>query len=216
MIRKLVLAAATLVCPYSLCRAATYYVDATHPAASDTNPGTEALPWRTLQRATYPAGTGIVAGDTVYVKNGTYTASGDSCGSMGSIPGFYPVNSGTASAPIAYRAYAGHHPVVAWPVCAGFESCNNPAIGNDSRDYVVWDGFTLAAGNNLAYYDCTGCVAENLTIDVGSGLFANACGNYDGIRLETDDQVIVRNNTIRNLYFSDSSHHNAACIKLYD
>lgn len=65
---------------------ATYYVDRSHPSASDDNAGTsESLPWLTLHRATdgYPsrevggvAGSepysAVVAGDTVYVKNGTY------------------------------------------------------------------------------------------------------------------------------------------------
>ena len=46
----------------------TYYVDRNHPQASDGNPGTESLPWRTIQKA---ANT-VRAGDTVIVKPGTY------------------------------------------------------------------------------------------------------------------------------------------------
>ena len=46
----------------------TYYVDRAHPQASDSNPGTEALPWKTIQHAANVA----VAGDTVLVKAGTY------------------------------------------------------------------------------------------------------------------------------------------------
>ncbi len=48
--------------------AATYYVDRSQPQASDFNSGTEAVPWKTIQHA---ANT-VVAGDTVYVKAGTY------------------------------------------------------------------------------------------------------------------------------------------------
>lgn len=48
--------------------AATYCVDRSHPQASDFNPGTEVAPWKTIQHA---AST-LVAGDTVYVKAGTY------------------------------------------------------------------------------------------------------------------------------------------------
>ena len=44
----------------------TYYVAKT---GSDSNPGTEAQPWLTIQKA---ANT-MVAGDTVYIKQGTYT-----------------------------------------------------------------------------------------------------------------------------------------------
>jgi hypothetical protein len=47
---------------------AVYYVDRSHPQANDNNPGTEALPWKTIQHAADVA----VAGDTVYVKAGTY------------------------------------------------------------------------------------------------------------------------------------------------
>ena len=47
---------------------AVYYVDRNNPAASDSNPGTEALPWRTIQKA---ANT-VSPGDTVYVKTGIY------------------------------------------------------------------------------------------------------------------------------------------------
>ncbi len=46
----------------------TYYVDRSHVSASDANPGTEALPWLTIQHA---ADT-LVAGDTVLVKAGSY------------------------------------------------------------------------------------------------------------------------------------------------
>ncbi len=45
-----------------------YFVDRAHPQASDSNPGTEALPWKTIQHAADIA----VAGDTVYVKASTY------------------------------------------------------------------------------------------------------------------------------------------------
>jgi hypothetical protein len=46
----------------------TYYVDRSHPQASDANPGTEGLPWLTIQKA---ANT-VWAGDTVIVKAGVY------------------------------------------------------------------------------------------------------------------------------------------------
>jgi len=48
--------------------AATYYVDKNHPDASNANPGSEPLPWLTIQ---YAADI-ITAGDTVIVKSGRY------------------------------------------------------------------------------------------------------------------------------------------------
>jgi len=49
-------------------QAAIYYVDRNHPSASDSNSGTETLPWLTIQHAA----DSVSPGDMVYVKNGTY------------------------------------------------------------------------------------------------------------------------------------------------
>ncbi len=46
----------------------TYYVDTNNPNASDNNPGTEALPFKTIQKAV----TLVQAGDTILIKPGTY------------------------------------------------------------------------------------------------------------------------------------------------
>jgi len=69
--------------------AASYYV-ATN--GNDDWPGTEAQPWLTITKA---ANT-VVAGDTVYVKEGTYCEI------------VRPVNSGTEGNYITYAAYPGH------------------------------------------------------------------------------------------------------------
>jgi len=66
------------------------------PDGNDSNPGTEALPWRTIQKA---AST-LVAGDTVYIKNGTYHET------------VQPKNSGTSKGYIVYSAYPGHNPII--------------------------------------------------------------------------------------------------------
>ena len=65
-----------------------YYVDTNHPQASDSNPGTESLPWKTISRANP-----MQAGDIVYIKAGTYNTY------------IAPSHSGTASAPITYRNF---------------------------------------------------------------------------------------------------------------
>ncbi len=74
--------------------AATYFVA---PAGNDSAAGSEAAPWRTLQRAAdHPALTG---GDTVYVRGGTYAQS------------VTLTRSGTdAARPITFAAYPGEYP----------------------------------------------------------------------------------------------------------
>lgn len=68
--------------------AAIYYVA---PNGADTAAGTLTAPWRTLAKATATA----VAGDTVFLRAGTYRET------------LKPAASGTATAPIAFSAYAG-------------------------------------------------------------------------------------------------------------
>ena len=83
------LALALVLAIAAAAQAATYYV-ATN--GDDNNPGTEAQPWATITKA---ANT-LVAGDTVYVKEGTYAEI------------VRPVNSGTEGNYITYMAYPGH------------------------------------------------------------------------------------------------------------
>ncbi len=92
IIRSLILS--VLVPGFAL--ASTYYVDNGHPSASDTNPGTESLPWLTIQHATET----LTAGDTVFIKDGVYNEH------------VYPENSGNASNHIVYSAYPGDDPIL--------------------------------------------------------------------------------------------------------
>jgi len=68
---------------------AVYYVDTAHSSASDSNPGTENLPWKTITKANQT----LVAGDTVYIKAGIYSSY------------VAPANSGTPSNRLTYRSY---------------------------------------------------------------------------------------------------------------
>jgi len=93
--------------------AATYYVDTN---GSDSNPGTEAQPFQTLSRGIQDLG----PGDTLYVKNGTYTSWG-----------LYGPPSGTSwDNPVTIAAYPEHSPVI------GF-------LYFDSSSYIVIDGFVI-------------------------------------------------------------------------
>jgi hypothetical protein len=85
----------------STAHAADYYVA---PTGDDANPGTLDQPWRTIQKAANV----MVAGDTVYVKEGTYLKDGV----CGEYCGIAPKNSGSAAAPITFKVYPGHKVVV--------------------------------------------------------------------------------------------------------
>jgi len=80
------------LCIPTLAQAETYYVA---EYGDDDNPGTEKLPWESVDKA---ADT-MEAGDTVYVKQGTYS-------------GFDVTESGTADSYISYLAYTGDTPKI--------------------------------------------------------------------------------------------------------
>ena len=100
-----------------LARAATYHVAST---GSDSNSGSQASPWRTLQKA---ANT-VRAGDIVMVANGTYA-------------GFQVTADGTAASRIVFRA-AGTSVVI--------NSRNGSTPDNvniEGGNYVTVEGFTV-------------------------------------------------------------------------
>src|SRR5262245_26166477 len=74
----------------------TYYVDKN---GSDSNPGTEDQPFQTLDRGRWA----LMPGDTLYVKDGTYSGS----------LAFFGTPSGTSwNNPVTIAAYPGHSPVI--------------------------------------------------------------------------------------------------------
>ncbi len=109
-----------LILAQPLSQAATYYVDVDHLAASDTHPGTEAQPFKTISKAT-PL---LQPGDTLYIKEGIYRET------------ILLTKSGTPTSPITIAAYPGHEgkviinaaePVMQWYKCTGPDECaGNP------------------------------------------------------------------------------------------
>lgn len=205
-----------------------FYVDKSHTNCNDAGSGiSESLPWCTLHRAIDGtpslerggiAGTfaSVQAGDTVWVKTGTYEDIGAI--TTGRVA-YRPANSGTASQPIAFRAYTPpsgerHRPLLLW---AGL---NRAAAGvRGGQNYIIWDGFAIGSQNHMEVWTCTGCVIENMLIDPGPATWGGgATGLYRGIHLENNFDVIVRNNVIRNSYYLDLDHErdpNGACIMMY-
>jgi hypothetical protein len=110
---------------------ATYYVSTT---GNDSNPGTIASPWLTIQHA---ANT-VTAGATVYVFGGVYNQSVN-----------FP-NSGRRSAPITFQSYPGQTAVIDG---TGVSCCtsNPPSSGNEiqglfnivNQSYIIVRGFEI-------------------------------------------------------------------------
>ncbi len=72
-------------------QATEFYVDQNHPSANDLNTGTVNSPWKTISKANQT----LTAGDTVFIKAGTYNSY------------IAPTKSGTSSMRITYRNYGG-------------------------------------------------------------------------------------------------------------
>src|SRR5450631_1213453 len=112
-----------------------YYVATT---GDDSNPGTQASPWLTLQHAD---AVGRVAGDCVNVAPGSYAA------------GVQPTHGGNLASPTGYVVYR----------CQTLDGCKITASGGNADpafnisstgsgpNYLVLDGFEVAAGSMTLY-----------------------------------------------------------------
>jgi hypothetical protein len=124
------------VVPASDAEAATYYVATT---GSDSNSGTAASPFRTIEHGVTP----LRPGGTLLVKNGTYTA--------GWGPGMPPAGTSWAS-PVTLKAYPGHRLVIVPPGSHDTLSPpNNPTMNLSGTQYVIIDGFVLDGKRSPVY-----------------------------------------------------------------
>jgi len=197
-----------------------YYVDTNSAAASDSNDGSEARPWKTIQKA---AAT-LKAGETVYVKAGTYrelyTGGPDT-----SVTGIKPQNSGTATAPITFRVYPGQKVVIDqgqqgagffiygkhYITISGFEITNAKTGGvytkADPSNIVVKDNHIHhvyapagANGGAIKFDDCGYCTADgNLLHHVYVG---GTIGNQNTAGVHSYDMhhTTISNNEIYSAY----------------
>ena len=92
---------------------------------NDSNPGSYQKPWRTITKA---ANT-LIAGDTVYVKSGTYYEQ------------ISPQNSGSAGNWITYAAYPGD--TVTIDGTGRSLSCYNGLFDIRNQNYIVIEGFNI-------------------------------------------------------------------------
>jgi hypothetical protein len=114
------------------------------PSGDDSNPGDLDHPWKTIQHAAYT----LVAGDTVYIRAGTYYER------------VVPQNSGSSGNLIKYAAYPGEAVTIDGTGVTVPEYCGLFDLTN--RDYIQVSGLRVI---HSSYY---GIIAENssyITID---------------------------------------------------
>jgi chitodextrinase len=120
-----------LPAPFPLSTGTTYYVATT---GSDSNPGTFAAPWRTVQKALNT----LTAGQKAQVRAGTYTQN------------LRMSRAGSAAAPITLENYPGERPILASGGGHALEVASDAAYFR-LRGFIV-QGFPGVSGGNIDIY----------------------------------------------------------------
>lgn len=164
-----------------------YYVD---PAGNDANPGTEALPWATCQKA---AST-LTAGETAYFKSGTYSEFYQGLPAIAH-KACKPQNSGTATNPIVFSVAPGHE----GNVLIDQQHSARAGFFMKGLQYVTIRGFEIIRANHgvetLVDSQSYGIVIENNHIH---DLYSTG-SNMGGVKLDNCTSCIVRYNTIHDI-----------------
>ena len=188
-----------------------YYVA---PAGDDSNLGTAAQPWRTIQKA---ANT-LVAGDTVYIRAGTYTEQ------------VTPQNSGGAGNTITYAAYPGETATIdgsgvtlpddlaglfdisnkSYIRVSGLRVINAGPHNNNAGILVLNSGF-ITVENNSTYNTASSGIgvwgSNNVVVNSNRVEEAGGGGWQECISVAGTDTFEVRNNEVLNC------HKEGICIK---
>ncbi len=182
----------------------TYYVSAA--TGDDSNPGTQASPWKTIQHA----GGIVQPGDTVLVQAGTYDGAIFGWDSPPCSGDPYCVVAGTSAHPVLFEA---DPHAAAGSVVIAARNAQSP-IGFDLEpgcDYVDVVGFTLtnagtpstAAGSiTKAGIKVSGSTGNQLL-----GNTVNGVAGIGGILVDGVTGVVVQGNTLTNVQGSGSTGH---------
>lgn len=192
----------------------SFYVS---PSGSDSNPGTYAKPWRTIQKAA----DNLIAGQTVHILPGTYYEK------------FAPRNSGNAAGYITYTADPGTVVLDGSGVSMSTDSRGDGLVQILGKSYIKVQNLTLrnasvncanisdnSSGTAASYIEMTGLNIQNCT-KVGIRarksnhlLFKDNVINHitysSGIGVWFSTDVIVDHNTITN------AHYYHECQGAYD
>ena len=185
----------------------TYYVAKT---GLDSNDGSLAHPWLTINHAASTA----VAGDTVYVRSGTYNEYVFDC-----------YHSGTAGNPITFENYPGESPIIDGTGLANPSS--NYGLLYIVGNYINWQGFEIR--NSLIYEGVYALHAfqvnlSNLKIHAinGSGIalgdcsymVIDTCELYNCNTTPGDETIAMspaQNIEIKNCYIHDTGSAGIDC-----
>ena len=191
---------------------ATYYVAT---SGSDANPGTEARPWRTIQKAAVT----LIAGDTVYVKAGTYNEK------------VIPQNSGNPGNYITYAAYPGDTVTLdgtnitpdwgdalftiegkSYIKISGFRIVNSLSPYSSGgislkkgsqQDHIIIENnyFHNITGPAIGGYSCENLIIDNNEItEVNVGQGPGSRGSGEAISLTDIHTFEIKNNHIHHTY----------------
>jgi hypothetical protein len=214
----------------------TYYVDQNHPQASDDNPGSENLPWLTIQKAA----DAVWAGDTVIIKSGTYneriTFGNRTRGAAGQVITFRAQPSHSVTMWGFYTKYAHYLRIEGFtittdPSLTGWTEQNGVFISSDHVEVV--DNYlynlegTAIAGTSLGAF-----IAKNYIYHSQAGLaisgsdwlvedneverlFSYGNGDSDYSRFFGDNHVI-RGNFFHGTQFSEIGDAHVDCFQTFD
>lgn len=140
----------------------------------DTNTGTEAQPWLTIQKA---ADT-LIAGDIVYIKAGTYNER------------VIPRNSGSLGNYITYTTYPRHTIIIDG---TGLSTYPNGLFRIDNKEYIIGSGLDIK--NHINTGACYGIEMVGSNHIIINNNYINNIGGC-GIHARASSNIIVDNNEV--------------------
>jgi uncharacterized protein (TIGR03382 family) len=163
----------------SLAHAGTYHVATT---GSDTNPGTAAAPFRTIQKAA----NAVAPGDTVTIHAGTYT-------------GFVVNARGTQAAPISF---VGDGTVN----IDGASTTDRDAVHIEGASYITVEGLTVTGAGRagISAIDSDHITVRKNKVDNNAkwGVFSSFCDDF-----VVEGNELSRSGTQHGVYASNSADH---------
>jgi hypothetical protein len=155
--------------------ATTYYVSASDPRASDSNPGTSAsAPWRTVEHVASVAAS-LRAGDEVLLACGDVWLLTDVLYLTG-------MNTASAGAPLVFASYVLTPGVVERPHLARNTTANpiGPVVEVFNQQSIAFRGLQLSGAEHgfAFFYNVSGAVAEFSGVEVSDCHFQSLHGAH--------------------------------------